>query len=444
MKQEDAMRACVFLVEDDPIVRRGSEQALQLADIDVVSFADAESAIQALEVERPWAVVTDLKLPRRDGLDVLREVRQRDRELPVVLVTGHGDVSMAVQAMRDGAYDFIEKPFSSEKLVGTVRRAIERRTLMMENRQLREQLPGGGPVPIIGQSPGMQDLRRKIAALAPADVDILLHGETGAGKEIVARTVHALSGRQGPFVALNCAALPETIIESEIFGHEAGAFTGAAKRRIGRIEHANGGTLFLDEIESMPMAIQLKLLRVLQEREVERLGSNQSIPVDCRVIAAAKEDLKQLSEHGKFRADLYYRLNVVSIAIPPLRKRPGDVPLLMAHFMKEAARRFKVDPPRWSDQDMLRWQQHDWPGNVRELQNVAERVCLGVDDELTSGDPLATSLTARLELVERAMIRDAMGIAEGHVAKAADLLQIPRKTLYDKLQKLGMPAAGKR
>lgn len=435
-------RPRLFLVEDDPIVRRGSEQALSLADMEVRGFADAEAALAALEVERPWAVVSDIKLPGRSGMDLLHDIRQLDRELPVILVTGHGDVSMAVQAMREGAYDFIEKPFSSDRLVETVRRAVERRALLVENRRLREQLPDGGAMPIIGQSPGMLDLQRKVAALAPADVDILVHGETGSGKEIVARTVHALSGRHGPFVALNCAALPETVIESEIFGHEAGAFTGAAKRRIGRIEYANGGTLFLDEIESMPPAIQLKLLRVLQERELERLGSNQSIPVDCRVIAAAKADLKKLSDEGRFRADLYYRLNVVSLDIPPLRRRPGDVPLLMAHFMKEAARRFRVETPQWLDQDMLRWQQYEWPGNVRELQNVAERVCLGVDDGLVARESPAASLPARLELMEKAMIRDAMAIAEGNVGKAADLLQIPRKTLYDKLQKLGMAQAG--
>jgi two-component system C4-dicarboxylate transport response regulator DctD len=438
----DHERPRLFLVEDDPIVRRGSEQALSLADMEVRGFGDAEAALAALEVERPWAVVSDIKLPGRSGMELLRDIRRLDRELPVILVTGHGDVSMAVHAMREGAYDFIEKPFSSERLVETVRRAVERRMLLVENRRLREQLPDGGVMPIIGQSPGMLDLRRKVAALAPTDVDILIHGETGSGKEIVARTVHALSGRHGPFVALNCAALPETVIESEIFGHEAGAFTGAAKRRIGRIEYANGGTLFLDEIESMPTAIQLKLLRVLQERELERLGSNQSIPVDCRVIAAAKEDLKKLSGEGRFRADLYYRLHVVSLDIPPLRKRPGDVPLLMAHFIKEAARRFRVETPRWLDQDMLRWQQYEWPGNVRELQNVAERVCLGVDDGLGPRESQAASLPARLEMVEKAMIRDAMAIAEGHVGKAADLLQIPRKTLYDKLQKLGMAAAG--
>ena len=430
----------LFLVEDDPIVRRGSEQALALAGMAVRGFPDAETALDALTRELPWAVVTDVRLPGMDGLALLRALQREDRTLPVILVTGHGDVSMAVQAMREGAYDFIEKPFPSDRLVEVVRRALERRALLLENRSLRERLAQDGAMPLIGQSPAMQQLRRQVAALAPTDVDILLNGETGSGKEVVARSIHAASGRRGPFVALNCAALPESMVESEIFGHEAGAFTGALKRRIGKIEHANGGTLFLDEIESMPRAVQLKLLRVLQERELERLGSNQVIPVDCRVIAAAKEDLKALADQGQFRADLYYRLNVVSIDIPPLRKRPGDVALLMAHFMHVAAAHYRVPLPQWSDHDMLRWQQHDWPGNVRELRNVAERLCLGVADGLASAEPAVSSLAGRLAIVERSLIADALRVAEGNVAKAAELLQLPRKTLYDKLQRLGLAA----
>jgi two-component system C4-dicarboxylate transport response regulator DctD len=429
---EDTPR--ILLVEDDAIVRRGNEQALSLAGMKVAAFGDAESALAALALEQPWAVVSDIKLPGKSGMELLRELRQRDRELPVILVTGHGDVAMAVQAMREGAYDFIEKPFASERLVGTVRRAVERRSLMAENRRLREQLPEGG-VPLVGQSAAMQELRRQIAALAAAQVDVLIRGETGAGKEVVARSLHAASGRSGPFVALNCGALPENIIESELFGHEAGAFTGATKRRVGRIEYANGGTPFLDEIESMPPAAQVKLLRVLQERQVERLGSNTPVSVDCRVVAAAKDDLRKLADEGRFRADLYYRLNVVSLQIPPLRERPGDVPLLMAHFTREAAQRFGRAQPAWSDADMLRWQQYAWPGNVRELRNVAERVSLGLGDGLDAPGLQALSLPARLDLLERNLIRDAMALAGGNVAKAAELLQIPKKTLYDKLGK---------
>ncbi|HMC15833.1 MAG TPA: sigma-54 dependent transcriptional regulator [Albitalea sp.] len=431
----------IFLVEDDPIVRRGSEQALSLADMSVRGFADAEAALDAFADEPPWAVVTDLRLPGRDGLQLLRELRRLDRELPVILVTGHGDVAMAVGAMHEGACDFIEKPFASERLVDVVRRAVERRSLQLENQRLRESLGDAAAQTLIGQSPTMQALRRTVTALAPTSVDILIRGETGSGKEVVARALHTLSGRRGAFVALNCGALPESVIESEIFGHEAGAFTGALKRRIGKIEHANGGTLFLDEIESMVPAMQLRLLRVLQEREVERLGSNELIPVDCRVVAATKQDLKALSDEGRFRADLYYRLNVAAIDIAPLRQRAGDVPLLMAHFIGGAAARHRVPVPRWSDADMLRWQQHCWPGNVRELRNVAERVCLGLADGLENADAAPASLAMRLDAAERTMLRDALRATRGNVAKAAELLALPKTTLYDKLQRHGIVAA---
>ena len=431
----------IFVVEDDAVVRRGSEQALSLAEMAPVGFADAESALDAFDDHAPCAVVTDLRLPGQDGMQLLRELRRRDRELPVILVTGHGDVAMAVQAMREGAYDFIEKPFASERLVDVVRRAVERRILLAENRRLRERLPENGAHVLVGQSPAMQALRRMVAALAPAEVDVLVRGETGSGKEVVARTLHALSGRRGPFVALNCGALPESIVESEIFGHEAGAFTGAIKRRIGKIEHASGGTLFLDEIESMSQAMQMRLLRVLQEREIERLGSNEAVAVDCRVIAATKEDLKKLADEGRFRADLYYRLNVATLDIAPLRQRAGDVPLLMAHFVREAAARHKVEPPAWSDADMLRWQQYDWPGNVRELRNVAQRVSLGLADGLESVEPPCASLAARLDAAERGVLRDALRATRGSVAKAAELLEVPKTTLYDRLARHGIVAA---
>ena len=426
----------VFLIEDDAVVRKGCAQALSIADIPVRAFADAESAFAALAGCLPGAVVTDVRLPGRDGLAVLREMRQRDRELPVVLVTGHGDVAMAVEAMRLGAHDFVEKPFSSERLVSVVRSALEKRSLLLENRRLRERLEAQGEMPVIGQSPGMQGVRRLIAALAPTDVDILINGETGSGKEVVARAIHAASGRRGPFVAINCAALPESVFESELFGHEAGAFTGAGKRRIGKIEYANGGTLFLDEIESMPLNLQAKLLRVLQERVVERLGGNAVVSVDCRVLAASKTDLKQLSETGGFRADLFYRLNVASIDLPPLRERREDIPLLMAFFLRQAAQRYGKPLPEWSAGDLVRWQAYDWPGNVRELKNAADRCCLGLPDGLPvvagTVDP-AQSLVARVDQAEKGFIEVALRMAQGSVAAAADVLQIPKKTLYDKL-----------
>lgn len=423
----------VYLVEDDEAVRRGCEQAMLLADMAVRTFADAETALAAMEADLPAVVVSDVRLPGLSGLDLLKEAGRRDRDLPVILITGHGDVSMAVQAMRDHAYDFIQKPFHSERLVDVVRRALEKQALLAENRKLRESLGDRGAPRLIGTSEGIRKVRRSITALAPTDVDVLILGETGSGKEVVARALHAQSGRKGPFVALNCGALPEPVFESEVFGHESGAFTGAAKLRIGKIEYANGGTLFLDEIESMPLALQVKLLRVLQERCGERLGSNLSIPVDCRVVAATKKDLKLLAERGEFRADLYFRLSVVQIELPPLRLRPGDIPPLISWFLAQAAVRFGREAPEWDGSDLLRWEQHDWPGNVRELKSVAERLCLGMDDGLGPGPAGAASLAARMEVHERALLREALRATGGKVAEAAELLHLPRKTLYDKL-----------
>ncbi|HOI51401.1 MAG TPA: sigma-54 dependent transcriptional regulator, partial [Azonexus sp.] len=258
------------------------------------------------------------------------------------------------------------------------------------------------------------------------------------------RAIHDASGRRGPFVAVNCSALPESVFESELFGHEAGAFTGAGKRRVGRIEHADGGTLFLDEIESMPLALQVKLLRVLQERSVERLGSNQSIAVDCRVVAASKADLKALADAGQFRADIYYRLNVVSIDLPPLRERRDDIPLLIAAFLQEAAQRYQRPPASWTPADLARWQAHDWPGNVRELKNVANRWALGLPDGLASpvSGPAASSLSAQVDAAERRAIEAALQANAGNVAQAAEALQVPKKTLYDKLTRHGISAEG--
>lgn len=427
----------VILIEDDPVVRRGSQQALSLASFNVQSFPDAEQALARIGDGFPGVIVSDVKLPGRDGLALMREVLQIDREIPVILATGHGDITMAVQAMREGAYDFIEKPFSSERLVDVTRRALDKRRLVIENRRLREALMLEAEKRLIGQSPAIQNVRRLIAALAPAGVDVLITGETGTGKEVVARAIHQASARKGEFVALNCGALPETVFESEVFGHEPGAFTGATKRRIGKIEYAQGGTLFLDEIESMPLALQVKLLRVLQEREVERLGGNQRIAVDCRVVAASKADLKKLSDHGSFRSDLYFRLQVATIDLPPLRTRKEDIPLLMSYFLRQAAERYRCPLPEHSQADLDGWVQHDWPGNVRELKNAADRFCLGLDREqppATAGLP-AQSLSERVDQFERRLIEEELRRADGQVTKAAEALKIPRKTLYDKLQR---------
>ncbi len=427
----------VLLVEDDLGVQLAAAQTLRLAGFEVQCADNAEDALARVQADFPGIVVSDVRLPGRDGLALMRELRRADPELPVALVTGHGDVAMAVQAMRDGAWDFIEKPFAAERLVEVARRASAQRQLVLENRRLKAALAGA--TGMVGQSPAMERVRTLVAALGAAGVDVLIEGETGTGKEVVARALHEASGARGPFVAINCGALPETVFESEIFGAEAGAFTGATKRRIGKLEHARDGTVFLDEIESMPMALQVKLLRVLQDRAVERLGGNALVPLQCRVVAATKVDLKALAAQGRFRDDLYYRLNVAIIALPPLRERREDIPLLLTHFTQLASLRFNRPVPPWSALQMAQWQSRDWPGNVRELRNFADRWVLGLEGAVAATAPaLRTGLADQVDAFERSLIDAALREAQGSVSRAAEALALPRKTLHDKLKRLGL------
>jgi len=434
----------VLIIEDDPDVALGCEQALQLEGIAAECAGSAEQARKKLGPDFRGIVVSDVRLPKMDGMAFLRELLALDPELPVVLITGHGDVTMAVQAMKDGAYDFIQKPFAPEFLVDVVRRALEKRRLVLEVRDLRRQLAQRDQLEgkLIGRSSGMQKLRQMLSGLADSAADVLIHGETGSGKELVARSLHEASNRRdGNFVAINCGGLPETLFDSEIFGHEAGAYTGAGKRRIGKIEHANGGTLFLDEIESMPLAMQIKLLRVLQERTLERLGSNTSIAIDCRVIAATKTDLLELSAKGGFRADLYYRLSVANLNLPPLRERREDIPLLFEHFLHQAAARHQRPVPEIPAARVQQLVGYAWPGNVRELRNVADRCVLGIE----SGSPPfgqaaadgPTPLAATVDAFERALIADALR-RHGSLGRTAEALAIAKTTLHDKIRKYGL------
>ncbi|ELX11836.1 C4-dicarboxylate transport transcriptional regulatory protein DctD [Janthinobacterium sp. HH01] len=439
-----------ILIEDEAALRLATSQTLELGGFSVQACASAEEAQALLRADYPGVIVTDVRLPGRSGLELLAQAAAMDAELPVIVVTGHGDVEMAVAAMRSGAYDFIEKPFAAERLLDAVKRAQERRRLVLENRQLRTARAQHPDVPdLVGRSAAIEQLKVLIRNIAPAGVDVLINGQTGTGKEVAARLLHAASGRKGNFVAINCGALPESIFESEIFGHEAGAFTGAQKRRIGKLEYAQGGTVFLDEIESMPMALQVKLLRVLQERRVERLGANETVALDCTVVAATKLDLLQLSAQGQFREDLYYRLSVVSIALPRLRDRRDDIPLLLAHFVADAAARYHRPLPAWSAQQMAQWQAADWPGNVRELRNFAERLVLGIAGTAAVAAPApaaeggALSLPQQVDHHERELIVQALSAVDGNVALAADNLMVPRKTLYDKLKKYQIAAGRK-
>jgi len=431
----------VLLVEDDPTVRAGSAQALELADFTVSSFESAEPAAQLLQANSPVVLVSDVRLPGMSGLELLEVARAIDPDLPVILVTGHGDISMAVQAMHDGAYDFLEKPYSSEQLADVVRRAADKRRLQLEVRALRQKLEHSEGIEacLLGNTPAMQALRQVILDVAGQPADVLIYGETGTGKELVARCLHQFSQRgKHHYVPVNCGAIPETIFESELFGHEQGAFTGAAKRQIGKIEHADHGSLFLDEIESLPLAMQVKLLRVLQERSIQRLGSNHPVPLDVRVIAASKEDLKDFSDQGKFRSDLYYRLNLIVLHIPPLRERREDIPLLFEHFMLDAAARYKRPCPVVPAAQMQQLMAQDWPGNVRELRNAADRFVLGLSTTAENAAP--ASLADQVGAFERMLIEQALRAAGGNVASACTALSLPKQTMYHKMQKYGLAA----
>ncbi|MGC5778773.1 sigma-54-dependent transcriptional regulator [Methylobacterium sp. NFXW15] len=437
----DAAERVVF-IDDEEDVRRANRQSLELDGFDVETFGDAESALSAILEEAPGVVVSDVRLPGADGRTLLERLHRIDPDLPVILITGHGDISMAVAALRGGAVDFLAKPYPADALVASVRRALERRKLVVENRRLRASLDAAldeDPA-FLGVSPEMVRLRRLVRDVAAADVDVLVLGETGSGKEVVASALHRWSRRaERNFVAMNCGALPDSVVESELFGHEAGAFTGALKRRIGRIEHAQGGTLFLDEIESMPLPLQVKLLRVLQERTVEPLGTNEVRPIDMRVVAATKVDLGLEAAQGTFRDDLYHRLNVITVAIPPLRDRREDVMLLFQHFLAKAATRFGREAPPVTRAVRDHLQRHAWPGNVRELGHFAERCALGFAPEDKAAEPAPTpTLAERVERFERDLIRDELIVAGGDVRLAAEALGAPRKTLYDKIARYGL------
>jgi two-component system C4-dicarboxylate transport response regulator DctD len=436
----------ILLVEDDPIVSAGSEQAFHLAGIRVEAFASAELARKHVTPGFPGIVISDVRLPGMSGMELLLQIKAVDKDVPVILVTGHGDITMAVQAMRKGAYDFIEKPYSSEQLVEVARRALEARSLMLEVHTLRRQLEGrkGIEATLLGKSPAMQEIRRLILDVADTGADVLIYGDTGSGKEMVARCLHDYSHRRkNNFVAINCGAIPEAIFESEIFGHESGSFTGASKRQVGKMEFADKGTLFLDEIESLPMQLQVKLLRALQERKIERLGSNELVSVNVRVIAAAKMDLKELSDQQKFRADLYYRLNLIVLNLPPLSERREDIPELFEHFVLQAAARYNRAAPDVSSAQMHRLMAHSWPGNVRELRNIADRFVLGIPGNEASilQQPVQeVSLAEQVRHFERALIEVELRKHRGNVGPICDALGLPKQTLYHKMQKYQLVA----
>ncbi|MFH7564751.1 MULTISPECIES: sigma-54-dependent transcriptional regulator [Oceanimonas] len=439
----------ILLIDDDAAILRSASQTLELEDYRVCTLDRADKALPLLNEDFAGIVITDINMPGTTGLELLARIKTIDSNIPVILITGFGDISMAVSAIRNGAYDFIEKPFSSDLLLDVVHRALEKRALTLDNRRLRQELQAqSAPGPrILGSSPAVQDLRRLVQSVASSPADILLMGETGSGKDLLARYIHEHSPRRNKnFVAINCGGMPENLIESELFGHEKGAFTDAKERRIGKLEHAHGGTLFLDEIESMPMSLQIKLLRVLEERAIERLGSNRLIPLDIRIIAATKANLRALADAGDFREDLYYRLNVVRIDIPPLRARPDDIPLLFQHFALLASAQFEREIPPLSAPQLQQLLSHSWPGNVRELRNLAERyVLLGEacsfdlsEHSQTETPASGQGLAARVDQFEKTLIQSELARHGGSIKHTQESLQLPRKTLYDKMKKHGL------
>ncbi len=435
MSERSSRGATVCLIEDDQAILNSCSQSLNLEGFEVRPHASSESYLSADRPDFPYVVITDVNLPDEDGLSLMRKVLATNPQVPVIIMTGHGDIGMAVGAMREGAFDFIEKPFSPDRLITTVRNAADKACLLSQVAALSKERGVGAPA-LIGQSERLGQLRQQITALAPTGVDILINGETGSGKEVVAQSLHYQSGRTGPFVAINCAALPESIFESELFGHEAGAFTGALKRRIGKFEFAKNGTIFLDEIESMPLALQAKLLRTIQDRTIQRLGANESIAVTCRIIAATKTNLKILSDQGQFRSDLYFRLNVVNLYLPPLREIRDDIPLIFNFYLHQFREKYGTSVVDVGPAVLRYLVSHPWPGNIRELRNFAERVAIGfpfAEGGVANDDQTPLPLNRMLERAEREALINALRLAGGHVAEAAEILGIPAKTLYDKL-----------
>ena len=432
----------ILVVEDDEAFRLSVGRAIELAGHRVSLCEDAESALDQLAEIAPALVLTDLRLPRADGLFLLDSLREAQPDLPVVLMTGHGDIPTAIQAIRGGAYDFLEKPFSRERLLAVVQRGFEQHRLLNENRRLRHQLAAASGIDQVvrGDSAPMRELRDLVLRLAPTSVDVLVHGETGTGKELVARCLHDYSKRSGHFVALNCAAVPEALFESELFGHEANAFGGAAHARVGKIEHAQGGTLFLDEVDAMPPALQAKVLRVLQEREIERLGSNKPVAVDFRVVAATKANLEELARKGGFRPDLFYRLNVASLTLAPLRDRPGDIPGLFDGFMRQASLRHQMPLPTVGADLQQALLAAEWPGNVRELKACAERLVLGLPPfvDAAGAQPAPRSFDESIALVERSLLEAALRRHGGSVKAACTELSLTPATIYRKIKALGI------
>ncbi|MDR3686350.1 MAG: sigma-54 dependent transcriptional regulator [Coriobacteriia bacterium] len=445
----------VLIVDDEKNMRWVLGQALSSDGFEVVEAVDGNSALDSIAEQEPDVMVLDHRMPAPDGMEVLRKVRAKGMSFPIIMLTAHGNVALAVDAMKAGASEYLTKPFDLEELKLAIDKALQYSGLAAEVERLRGELNAEYDVQgIVASDPGMMAVLETVTKVAPTMATVMIYGESGTGKELIARAVHNLSERATkPFVSVSAGALPETLLESELFGYEKGAFTGAVTPKPGRFEMANGGTLFLDEIGDISPATQVKLLRVLQERRFERLGGTRSIEVDVRVVAATNQDLQQLIADGTFREDLFYRLNVVPVSLPPLRQRAGDVPLLVAHFLEK----FNAGAKRMSPQALEALVKYPWPGNIRELENTIERIVIlshgdeiGVPDlpaEVRAGVSPADRPTTGfalpddgvdLEEVELDLVRQALDRTGGSVPKSAKLLGLTAKTLEARMQRLGL------
>ena len=456
MSDPRARQGRILFVEDDQAGRELGEFNLRRAGYTVDACATGEAGIEAFDANRHTLVITDLRLPGGSGLDVLRAVKQQAPNVPVLIITAYGNVDVAVEAMKAGAYDFIGKPFNRDHLLFTVERALESASLRAEVTELRRRA-SGVERHVVARSAAMQRVLEVTDRVARSEATVLVTGETGTGKELIARRIHARSARaEGPFVAVNCAAMPADLLESELFGHEKGAFTGATKARLGRFRQATGGSIFLDEVGELPRALQGKLLRVLQERVVDVVGADAPVAVDVRVVAATNQDLAEQVASGTFREDLLYRLNVVEIRVPPLRERPEDIEPLTRHFVEQSGRGRDVE---LTDEVLAALQRRRWPGNVRQLENACERLVLLSPDgtlrasdlptvserdsappplgELNEWPPLPESGLDLVDL-EKRVIERALAFKAGNITQTARYLGVPRHVLVYRMSKYGI------
>jgi len=451
-------RATILVVDDEEGIRRSLKGVLEDEGYRVILAEDGDKALSLMEEESPDLVLLDIWMPGKDGMVVLEEIRRGWPMLPVVMISGHGSIDLAVRATKLGAYDFVEKPLSLDKVLLTLRNALNYSFLEEENRRLRQQVRPRDE--ITGTSPAIQRLKEQVRIIAPTSSFVLIHGENGTGKEVVARAIYKQSKRsQGPFVEVNCAAIPEELIESELFGHEKGAFTGATQMRRGKFDLAHQGTLFLDEIGDMSLSTQAKILRVLQEQRFQRVGGNRYIQVDVRVIAATNKNLEEEIRAGRFREDLYHRLNVIPIDVPPLRERLEDIPLLVEEFVEEFAKLRGYPRRKFSPEVMKAFEEYSWPGNVRELKNVVERLLILARSHVVELDDLRPpvwfgprerpktpsfpqTLKEAREAFEKAFIEEKLEEFGWNISRTAEAIGLDRSHLHKKMRELGIRPRG--